>query len=200
MLARSAANPDAESLQLAKRVLRYLSGTQELGIRYHFGNGKPFVLESYSDADWAGDSADAKSTSGAIHLLAGATVLWASQKQTSVACSTAEAEYIAASEASRDIRWLRVFLAEIGQAQADSTSLAMDSTAAIRTALEEGGMNGRRKHINVRHHFILEQVKEGFVELFWVPTADELADIMTKALPRESFTRLVAQVMGHAPY
>lgn len=200
VLARSTANPDAESLQLAKRVLRYLSGTQELGIRYHFGNGKPFVLESYSDADWAGDSADAKSTSGAIHLLAGAAVLWASQKQTSVACSTAEAEYIAASEASRDIRWLRVFLAEIGQAQADSTSLAMDSTAAIRTALEEGGMNGRRKHINVRHHFILEQVKEGFVELFWVPTADELADIMTKALPRESFTRLIAQVMGHAPY
>jgi hypothetical protein len=152
-------------------------------------------LTAYSDSDWAGDTPSGRSTTGIILKLAGAAINWFSQKQSCVAQSSTEAEYIAANEAARDVHWARVFLSEIDCAQPKPTPLFIDNSTAIRMALEEGNTS-RRKHINVKHHYVREQAAEGFIDLQWIPTAEQQADIMTKALALEQFTLLRDLVMG----
>jgi ribonuclease HI len=197
MLARSVADPTEESILAAKRVMRYLAGTRDLGLEWVRDPKRDRVtLIGYSDADWAGDTESRRSTTGVVFMVAGAAVVWYSVKQPNVACSSTEAEYIAASEACRDNYWLRILLAEINQAQPASTRLYMDNQTSIRLALEEGNQ-GRRKHIDVKHHYIRDQVAEEYVLLEWVPTTEQLADILTKPLPARPFTRLRALVMGH---
>jgi hypothetical protein len=196
MAARQQQNPTPQDLQAVIHAFRYLSGTASLSLRYSSSSIPP-QLVAYSDADWAGDASDARSTSGSILSLGGAAVSWSCTKQQNVALSSSEAEYIAASETAREIAWLRVFLAELGQAQADPTPLRIDSDTAFRMALEEGNQ-GRRKHINVKHHYIRELVTDELIHLEWVPTADQQADIMTKATSRKQFFKLRDLVMGHA--
>jgi len=150
---------------------------------------------AFSDADWAGSKADAKSTTGMILKLGGAAFSWVCQKQTSVAMSSTEAEYIAASETTREIIHARVLLADMGFAQPSPTPLLIDNQTAIRMALEDGNAQ-RRKHINVKHHFVREKVAERMIELKWVPTAEQEADIMTKATARQQFFHIRALVMG----
>jgi hypothetical protein len=174
--------------------MRYLAGTQDHGLTYSDGQPDSLRLLAYCDADWAGDSSDARSTSGVLFMLANSAVQWSSQKQSNVACSSSEAEYIAASEAARENYSLRVFLADVDAAQPEPTPLHIDNQTAIRMALEEGN-RGRRKHINVRHHYLREQVAEGFLSLHWIPTADQPADVLTKAVSRAAFMKHQAFIM-----
>jgi hypothetical protein len=127
--------------------------------------------------------------------LSGAAFSWVCQKQSTVAMSSTEAEYVAASEAAREIIHARVLLADMGFAQPSSTPLNIDNQTAIRMALEEGHQS-RRKHINVKHHFLREQVAERMISLRWVPTSEQEADIMTKAVARTQFFHIRALVMG----
>jgi hypothetical protein len=154
-------------------------------------------LIAFSDADWAGDSADARSTSGILLKLGGAGVLWSSSKQSNVALSSSEAEYIAASETGREIVAMRIMLAELGEAQDTPTPLCIDNDTAIRMALEEGN-HGRRKHINVKHHYLRELANDKLVVLEWVPTSEQQADILTKATSRSQFFAMRDLVMGHS--
>ena len=195
MLTRVVAQPTAQSLLALKRVLRYIAGTLSHGLTYSAGGIQPLRLQAYSDADWAGDASDARSTSGVLFMLANAAVQWVSQKQSNVACSSSEAEYIAASEAARENYHLRVLLADIGAAQPESTLLHIDNQTAMRMALEEGN-RGRRKHINVRHHYLREQVAEGYLELQWIPTASQPADVLTKPVDRATFFKHQAFIMN----
>jgi hypothetical protein len=152
-------------------------------------------LTAYSDADWAGDDSTGRSTTGVVLKIAGVAFNWMSQRQSCVAQSSTEAEYIAANEAARDIHWARVFLSELGCAQPQPTPLFIDNSTTIRMALEEGHTS-RRKHINVKHHYVREQAAEGFIDLRWIPTAQQQADIMTKPLAPEQFEPLRSLVMG----
>jgi len=115
-----------------------------------------------------------------------------------VALSSTEAEYIAASETAREVVWMRTLLAELGEAQAAPTPLLIDNESAIRMALEEGNQ-GRRKHINVKHHHIRELVTDGLVVLEWVPTSEQQADMLTKATSRKQFFAMRALAMGLTP-
>jgi hypothetical protein len=196
-LARHQESPTDDDLKLLKRTLRYLRGTQSLGITYsaHACAGG-FTLEAWSDADWGGrQDLYAHSTSGGLLKMAGAGVYWNSTKQDCIALSSSESEYIAASDLSREIRWARVFLAGIHFAQPEPTPFHIDNRVAINMAREEGN-EGRRKHINIRYHFIREQVNEDMISLQWVETAAQQADILTKALPRDQFIHLRSLVMG----
>jgi hypothetical protein len=156
----------------------------------------PLEIHGWSDADWAKDELDAKSITGIVLQLAGAAVMWVSRKQSNVALSTAEAEYIAASEAAKDMYWLRLLLSELGETQTSPSTLCVDSTSAISFTKEEVNQQ-RRRHINTKYHHIRELIANRTIQLKWVPTALQKADLMTKAFARERFAFLRALVMGH---
>ena len=196
MAARQQQNPTQKDLLAVIHAFRYLRGTASLSLRFS-SDSNPLQLIGYSDADWAGDNSDARSTSGCILVLGGAAVSWNSTKQQNVALSSTEAEYMAASEAAREVVWMRTLLSEIGAPQTAPTPLRIDNQTAIRMALEEGNQ-GRRKHINVKHHFIRELAIDELIHLEWVPTTEQQADILTKAPSHKQFFKLRALVMGHA--
>ena len=112
---------------VTKHVLRYLHGTIGYGLRYTAGDG--VKLEGFTDSDWAGSVVDRKSTSGCCFSLGSAMVSWFSKKQSSVALSTAEAEYIAAWAASKEAVWLRKLLADLSGHQVDVTVIFCDNKA-----------------------------------------------------------------------
>jgi hypothetical protein len=198
MAARQQQNPTQQDLTAIAHTFRYLKGSASHPLRFS-NDSSGLQLVAFSDADWAGDSADARSTSGILLKLGGAAVSWSSSKQSNVALSSTEAEYIAASETGREIVAMRIQLAELGEAQEAPTPLRIDNESAIRMALEEGN-HGRRKHINVKHHYLRELVAEQLVVLEWVPTSEQQADMLTKATSRSQFFSMRDLSMGHSTH
>lgn len=172
-----------------KRILRYLKGTMNQSITYTGRDiseiGKVIV---YSDSDWAGDVLTRKSTSGRILFTSG-PICWKSQKQKCVAHSSNEAEYISASETGRDIKWMANFCSEIGYSLTRPTVIYVDNQSAIQTA-NNRLISGRSKHIDLRYHFIRDEIAAGNIALKWIETTENLADLMTKPLPNATFVRL----------
>ena len=170
-----------------KRILRYLKGTTAHGLLY--SSRSTDDLHSYSDSDWAGDLDDRKSTSGYLFLLSGAPISWRSKKQSTVALSTAEAEYIALSYASQEAMWLRQLISELKFDKSDATVLYEDNQAA-KCMARNGQHHGRSKHIDICCHFVREKVGEGVIALKYCPTDKMLADMLTKGLSSVTFKRL----------
>uniref|UniRef100_A0AAV1TVQ6 Reverse transcriptase Ty1/copia-type domain-containing protein n=1 Tax=Peronospora matthiolae TaxID=2874970 RepID=A0AAV1TVQ6_9STRA len=175
-------NPQEEHWVAVKRIFRYLQGTKTHGICY-----KPSAridFRGYSDADWAGDLTDRKSTSGYTFMLLGAPVSWGSKKQPSVSLSTSEAEYIALSLAIQEGKWIHRLLCEIVMAANEEGPELMiheDNQSCIK--MTKNPVNhGRAKHIDIKYHHIRDEVKRGEVKLKYCETAVMLADIMTKGL------------------
>ena len=189
-LACVSANPTQESIVELKRLLRYISNTLTLGITYTAAADPSAAckLSAFSDANWGGCSETRRSTTGSALMLAGAAIEWRSKRQDTVAQSSAEAEYIAGADTAKSIVYLRQLLQHLTCPQRGPTQLFMDSQAAIRIAMQDSN-NQRRKHIDIKHHFLREQALGGIIELVWVPTADEVADIFTKPLPVAAFLK-----------
>jgi hypothetical protein len=173
--------PISQHMLAAKRVLRYLKGTLRLGIRY----GRPTTpLAGFSDADWAGDIDSRKSTTGYVIMLNNGAIAWRSQRQPTVALSTMEAEYMALTEATKELLWMRGFLMELGYGTDNPTDLFTDSQSAL--ALSKNPVShARSKHIDVRHHFVRNAIQDNVVWVQHIPTEDMTADSLTKALGRE---------------
>jgi hypothetical protein len=187
-LSKHVSAPTEEHWQQCRRVLRYLQGTTSVGLMY--GQQGDASLITYSDADWAGDrTSDAKSTSGAVHLIGGAPVSWSSKKQSTVALSSTEAEYIAASTAVQETLWLRQLLHDITGRAPAATPLYCDNQSSM-VLMADNRQHQRTKHINVKYHFIREHVRDGAVEVRWVKSEEQLADVLTKPLGNVAFTRL----------
>jgi hypothetical protein len=168
----------------AKHVLRYLCGTVEFGLSYIQGDGVKLV--GYSDADWAGSAVDRKSTSGCCFSLGSGAISWFSRKQKSVALSSAEAEYMAASLASCEAIWLRKLLMGLFDQELDTTVIHCDNQSCIKLS-ENPVFHDRSKHIEIRYHFIRDCVQKGTVKLQYVPTGEQIADILTKPLVKGKF-------------
>lgn len=181
-VSRFLSNPGREHWNAVKWILRYLRGTTSL--RLCFGGDKP-TLVGYTDSDMAGDIDSRKSTSGYLIKLAGGAVAWQSRLQRCVALSTTEAEFIAITEACKELLWLRKFLQELGFVQ-DKYLLFCDSQSAIHLG-KNSTFHSRSKHIDVRYHWIRDVLDAGLLELAKVHTDDNGADMMTKALPRSKF-------------
>ena len=186
-LARFNSNPQKEHWTALKRVLRYLNGTINHGLLYK--QGGPERLVGYSDADWAGDLSDRKSTSGYIFMFSGGPVSWSSKKQKCVALSTAEAEYVALSAAVQECIWLRQLEAELSSTNDVPTLIFEDNQSTIGMA-KNPQFHGRAKHIDIRHHFVREQLAHGTIQLKYCPTTEMTADILTKGLNRERYSKL----------
>jgi len=190
-LSKFNSKPTTAHLLATKRVLRYLKETLGLGLVY----GTVDNLIGYTDSDFAGDLDDRKSTSGYVFSISGAAVSWKSKKQSLVSLSSTEAEYIACSEAIREGIWLRRLYQEIisGQSSPSNHTIQLilsDSQGAICLA-KSPGFNNRTKHIDVKYHFVQDALAQGLIQLDYLPTRDMPADIITKALPRDTHLRHV---------
>lgn len=170
-----------------KRIIKYLIGTSTFGIL--FQKGEQHSLIGFSDADFAGDFETRKSTSGYVYKYSNAPITWTSRRQQSVSVSTTEAEYIAASEACKEAIWLTQLLSDLDERCNRPVELYLDNQSAIRL-IKNPEMHTRAKHISVRYHFIRELYEKGDINVTYVNTNDQEADIFTKALHRDKFQKL----------
>ncbi|KAM1634488.1 hypothetical protein ACFXTN_011416 [Malus domestica] len=184
LLARFMHGPTRKHMGTAKRVLRYIQGTLDYGIAYEKGNEA--MLIGYCDSDWSGSEDDMRSTSGYAFNLGSGVFSWASVKQSSVALSTAEAEYVSAAEATAQAIWLRFVLSDFGEEQVEPTTILCDNTSAI--AITKNPVHHHKtRHINRRFHFIRDALQDGEIDLLYCKTEEQVADIFTKALSRDRF-------------
>jgi hypothetical protein len=205
-LASHMQSPTARHMQAAERVFRYLSGTKEVGLVFGSRNGgvlgdsrgRRTAVQvdvcAFSDADWANDKGDRRSITGWVAKLNGDPVSWASKKQRVVALSTCEAELYAEAAAIQEVLWLRGLMEELGLHTQTGSTVYGDNQSAI-AASANGVKSERTKHVDVKYHFVTESVERGVVTLKWVPTAQQQADIFTKALATPVFTTLRQQLM-----
>lgn len=183
-LSRYLDKPNKELVTAGKRILRYLKSTADKGLVYKKG---PEKLEAYSDADWAGDRSDRKSTSGSLILYGGNPISWFSKKQTCVALSTAEAEYVAAAASAQELVNLKGVLSEFSEVKC--ATLKMDNLSAVSMA-QTYENSKRAKHIDIKEHFIKDLTNKGIIKIEYVNTNDNFADILTKPLCKEKFVNI----------
>ncbi|GJT52663.1 retrovirus-related pol polyprotein from transposon TNT 1-94 [Tanacetum coccineum] len=189
--ARYQARPTVKHLKEVKRIFRYLRQSYNMGLWYPKDSG--FELIAYSDADHAGCKDDCKSTSGGLQFLGGKLVSWSSKKQDCTAMSTAEAEYVSLSACCAQVIWMRTQLLDYGY-KYNRIPMYCDSKSAIAISCNPV-QHSKTKHIDIRYHFIKEHVEKGTVELYFVRTEYQLADLFTKALPKERFEYLVHRIV-----
>ena len=189
-LCRYTSKPCIHHLEAAYRVIRYVRNTPQLCLIFglHSQNMKQTNLIAYCDSDWAGDKGDGKSTSGCVIRFNGDVMNWLSKKQKSVAQSSAEAEYIAAAETTKELLWYRSWISEV-LFEFPVGVIHCDNQAAI-ILTKNDTIHERSKHIRLRYHFIRDEIKKNHVQIKWVKSADQQADILTKPLQSTSFARL----------
>jgi transposase InsO family protein len=189
--ARYSSNPDHTHFAVAKRILRYIKGSVDQALTYTGTNQKQPLLIGYSDADYANDKDDRLSVSGYTFLLCGGAVSWASRRQKTLATSTVEAEYMAIAEAAKEAVWWRSLLGELGYDMGQPTPLFNDNQGSIHLA-KNADHHARTKHIDVKYHYIRQELIKRTITLNHVSTRDNVADLFTKALVRDkhaAFTR-----------
>jgi hypothetical protein len=184
-LARYMERPTKVHLEAAKRVLRYLKGTKEFGLSYR--RCEEPKLEGFADASWAEQSLDRRSTTGYLFMKGGNAVVWTSRKQSIVALSTSEAEYVAISDATREGVWLRQLYFDMG-VQMGPTVIWEDNQTCIN--MTEVSSSKRSKHIDIKYHYIREKIQNEEIKVKYLQTTEMIADILTKPLPRVQFEYL----------
>ena len=186
-VAKYASDPTEDHWVAVKHIFRYLAGTIEYGLVY----AKDSLVEccGYSDADWAGDADDRKSTSGYVFQVGNGSVSWKCNKQTCVALSTAEAEYMALSSAAQEAIWMSQLLSELQREPVKCVTIYEDNQSAICLS-KNPQFHGRSKHIAIKYHFIRDNVKNGTVDIEYCRSEDMIADIMTKGVYGERFKKL----------
>ena len=173
--------PTQWDMKACDKVFRYLAGTKSLGLWFgrRVSRG-PVQVEAYADSDWASDSSDRKSVTGWIATVNGDPVSWASKKQKVIAQSTCEAELYAEAAAINETKWLCGVLNELGL-KTEIPLVYGDNQSAQALSLN-GIKSERTKHIDIKYAFIHDEASNGRVRLKWIPTEQQQADILTKAL------------------
>ena len=181
-LSRYTSHPGTAHWKAINRIFGYLKRTINLSLTYY---EFPAVLEGYSDASWITSANDNKSTSGWIFTIAGGAISWASKKQTCIAHSTMESEFIALAAAGKEAEWIRNLLLEIElwPQPMPSISLYCDSEATLSRAYNKV-YNGKSRHISLRHEYVKQLITDGVINIIYVKSSNNLADPLTKALSR----------------
>ncbi|KAL5822188.1 hypothetical protein ACOSQ3_024070 [Xanthoceras sorbifolium] len=182
-------NPGKIHWEAVKWILRYLRGTTNKTLCFKGGDT---TLTGYVDADLAGNVDIRKSTTGYVYTLGGTAVSWVSQLQKIVTLSTTEAEYVAVTEASKEMVWLQSFLEELGKKQEDNV-LYCDSQSAIHLA-KNPSFHSRTKHIQLRYHFIRSLLEDGILKLEKISGAQNPADMLTKTVTTDKLKLCSASV------
>jgi len=176
--------PGPEHQEAVFKILRYLKGSPGKGLLYK--NRGHLQVEAYTDADWAGSITDRRSTSGYCTFVGGNLVSWRSKKQSVVARSSAEAEFRAVAHGICEGLWVEKLLQELNFYNSPPIKLYCDNKSAIFIA-HNPVIHDRTKHVEVDKHFIKEKIERGHICMTYIPTTEQLADILTKGLPKKPF-------------
>ncbi|GJS53487.1 putative ribonuclease H-like domain-containing protein [Tanacetum coccineum] len=182
--------PKVSHLNAVKRIFRYLKGQPKLGLWYP--KDSPLILEAFSDSDYAGASLDRKSTTGGCQFLGSRLISWQCKKQTVVANSTTEAEYIAASHCCGQVLWIQNQMLDYGF-NFMQTKIHVDNESAI-CVIKNPVYHSKTKHIEIRHHFIRDSYEKRLIEMVKIHTDHNVADLLTKAFDVSRFNFLVASI------
>ncbi|GJY79696.1 putative ribonuclease H-like domain-containing protein [Tanacetum coccineum] len=181
--ARFQVTPKVSHLHVVKRIFRYLKGQPKLGLWYP--KDSPFDLEAYTDSDYAGASLDRKSTTGGCQFLGSRLISWQCKKQTVVANSTTEAEYVAASNCCGQVLWIQNQLLDYGY-NFMNTKIFIDNESTI-CIVKNPVFHSKTKHIEIRHHFIRDSNKKKLIQMIKIHTDQNVADLLTKAFDVSRF-------------
>ncbi|KAJ2911393.1 hypothetical protein MD484_g9022, partial [Candolleomyces efflorescens] len=186
-LAQFNSNPGPEHWKAVKHLFRNLKGTLDLRLTYHGDKMDDLDTQftGYSDADHAGCLDTCRSTSGFLIKMGSGAVSWSAKKQSTVADSSTEAEYVAALPAGREILWMQTLLSEIGSPVNGPSPMMVDNQSTLRV-LHNPEHHGRMKHIDIKYHWICDTIKKGEIEVHFCPTQEMVADILTKPLPHSA--------------
>ena len=187
-LCRYTSKPCVHHIQAATHVFRYLKRTTAACLIFGLQSFDPKFIDvtAYSDANWGSDLETGKSNSGGLVRFNGDIISWHSKRQKSVAQSSAESEYMALAETVKEVLWYRSWVYEIFGHYIRCT-IRCDNTAAIQLS-QNDSIHNRSKHINIRYHLVRDTVKKGRIDITWVGTREQQADILTKALGPSLFT------------
>ena len=164
LIAQFSGNPGIPHLEAAKRILRYLKGTQDFSLVLGRQGRDAVDIVGWTDSDWAGDVDSRHSVGGFVFDVAGECVSWSSKKQVSVATSSIEAEYVASANMTKETVWLQTLLKEVGYPQSQATIMHADNQGTIALA-QNPTSHSRAKHIDIRFHFIQEHIERDEIKL-----------------------------------
>ena len=164
-----------------------MKGTPKFGLWYDSSND--FTLSGYIDVDWEGSMDDKKSTSGGAFFLGGRLVSWLSKKQNCISQSTAEAEYVAAANNCNQIVWMKQMLKDIGIKFEAHIILHCDNTSTVSLS-KNPVLHSKTKHIEIKYHVVREKVEKKEIRLEYISTKEQIVDIFTKPLPKDTFEYL----------
>jgi hypothetical protein len=198
-LAQAMLAPTVADGKACDRVFRYLAGTKTHGLL--FGRRRSdnedtddMSISAYADADWGSDPVDRKSITGWVSMLCGDPVNWGSKKQKPVAQSSCESELYSSAAAMNELKWFSGLMKELGIRMTAKPLLYGDNQSA--QALTTNGVKSERtKHIDIKYRYITDEVSKGNIGLKWIPTTEQLADILTKSLPIQIHQRLCKQLV-----
>ncbi|XP_043687786.1 uncharacterized mitochondrial protein AtMg00810-like [Telopea speciosissima] len=186
--------PCTEHWAAVKRILRYLKSTIDHGLYVH--RQPTLQLSAYSDADWAGCPDDRKSTGGFAIYHGTNLISWSSRKQATVARSSTELEYRAIANAAAEITWLQSLLKELGMYMAQAPILWCDNVGATYLTANPV-FHACTKHVEIDFHFVRDKVAKGDLDVRFISTKDQIADIFTKALASKRYTHLLSKLKVH---
>ncbi|GJT11553.1 hypothetical protein Tco_0858595 [Tanacetum coccineum] len=173
--------PKVSHLNTVKRIFRYLKGRPNLGLWYP--KDSPFILEAFSNSDYAGASLDKKSTTGGCQFLGSRLISWQCKKQTVVANSTTEAKYIVASHCCGQVLWIQNQMLDYGY-NFIQTNIHVNNESAI-CVVKNPVYHSKAKHIKIRHHFIRDSYEKRLIDMVKIHTDNNVADLLTKSFDVE---------------
>ncbi|GJV86782.1 putative ribonuclease H-like domain-containing protein [Tanacetum coccineum] len=187
---RHQVTPLTSNLNAVKKIFKYLKGQPKLGLWYP--RDSPFVLEAYSDSDYAGSHGDRKSTTGGCQFLGRRLISWQCKKQTIVATSSTEAEYVAAANCCGQVLWIQNQMLDYGF-NFMNTNFFIDNQSTI-CIVKNPVFHQRTKHIEIRHHFIRDANEKNLIQVLKIHTDENVADLLTKAFDGPRFNYLVVHI------
>ncbi len=197
-VSRFMSNPGPTHWTAAKRILRYLRGTESKGIIFRKSQTSNEGLLGYVDADWGGDLDKRKSTTGYVFFYHGGPVSWMSKLQSTVATSSTHAEYIALFSAAQEAVYLimRGLLRDCNIHLTAPTKILEGNQGAIALVHNPVHLHARSKHIAVKYHFTRECQEDGEIKVEYCPTEEMIADCLTKPLGTIKMERCRARLLG----
>jgi hypothetical protein len=179
-LGQAQANPHPEHWRTLTHVLRYLSGTIDMGLVYsgHSSDTSPHI---YTDSAYTDCPDTQKSHSGFVAIVGGGAVSWSSRKQAVVTTSSTEAKYIAMGLAAKEAVWMRHLVRDLGFEMTGPMRIYADNQSSMLLATSEK-LSARTKHLDVQYHFIRKLIQKGICQFHWVHTKSNMADVLTKPL------------------
>lgn len=189
ILAQKVSSPTQDDWNYLKHVVKYLVGTIAMKLKLSNVRGGEQKLFGYADADFAEDRITRKSNSGQVFFLNGGVISWSCRKQTVVTLSSTEAEFVALSDACRELMWLKKLLRDMHQEVDDGPSIIFEDNQSVLDFITKEKFSLRMKHVDTNAHFVKHYVDNKIVNCVWCSTDEMIADLLTKPLPVSKHTK-----------